>query len=142
MKDKRIDFPGKEKRRMRLHTETATEFFGLNLTNDSELDTLITGDGSSAVTPRPSEDPTAEFVGLYEPDNQTVKFHDGISGAANNSINERTQKCDRSNFTDKFSKNAVDAYRNTGDETDPHGSWTGCPSDDASEVPVQDADDL
>lgn len=43
---------------------------------------------------------------------------------------------------------AVAAYRETGEETDPLGMWTGHPHPDVAterkvpEVPVQDADDL
>ncbi len=37
--------------------------------------------------------------------------------------------------------NAVSAFRNTGNATDPLGMWTGVPDENESR-PVQDADDL
>ena len=42
----------------------------------------------------------------------------------------------------KFVKSVVNEYVSEKKEnTDPNGSWTGCP-EDRFEVPVQDADDL
>lgn len=37
--------------------------------------------------------------------------------------------------------NAVNAFRGTGEKTDPFGMWTGLP-DETESRPVQDADDL
>lgn len=142
-KNRRIDFPGKNKRRMQLHSEEAsTELFGFNMMERSDRNTLITGDGSSAVTPRASEDPTAEFVGLYTPDQLNVRteYPDGIPGFTDKSGDGKKSK--GSDRNDKSVKSSVNEYRKTGKQTDPLGSWTGNPDGDEGEVPVQDADDL
>ncbi len=53
--------------------------------------------------------------------------------------NKNTNQNKDKNPHDKV-RDVIDAYRQTGKQTDPNGSYTGNPA--YSQVPVQDADDL
>ena len=57
--------------RIKFHdSENAEELFGYNRRYQTPPETAVGGFGMSDIPQRPSEDPTAEFVGPFEPDTQ------------------------------------------------------------------------
>lgn len=134
--------------RIKFHdSENAEELFGYNRRYQTPPETAVGGFGMSDIPQRPSEDPTAEFVGPFEPDTQpeTAEEYSAELADVGNS----------GTSPDRAAGDVTRAYADTGTKTDPYGSWTGRPDDlsykdgtrplrknGKSEEPVQDADDL
>lgn len=118
--------------------EAAQDFFGCAKKYDAPTRAPLAEETIGDIPKRPSENPTAQFIGPFEPDTQPRNDTE----ACHRSGGKKGKDCG-------CGKRAAQTYRSTGTDSDPNGSWTGCPhctdggGDCASDDrPVQDQDDL